>query len=113
MAEKEYFMRYKIALVISLVSTVLSVIGWKLTLSGGDGGTLIGIGIATAIVAYCFAGLGQAVRMGVGIAKVGLITVFFPANIFVFLMLIPVTIVATLFVPVIPVLRAYRQYGRA
>ncbi len=105
-------MRYTIATIISLVSTVLSVIGWKQVFSGGNGGAFIGIGIVLAIVSYCFAGLGHAIRMGVGIAKVGLYTVFFPANIFVFLILIPIAIIATLFVPIIPVRRAARDYNR-
>ena len=105
-------MRYTLATIISLVSTVLSVIGWKQIISGGDGGTFLGIGVVLAIVSYCFAGLGHAIKMGFGIAKIGLYTVFFPANIFVFLFMIPIAIIATLFVPIIPVRRAARDYNR-
>ena len=106
--------RMKIAQYIALGATALSVLGFCLnTMAGlGFGMTLAGIGFLLGIVSYIFGGLGTAIKMAGGIAKVGWVAVPFPYDIVTFV----ITFIIALFVfaclPIIPVRKAYKESAK-
>jgi len=105
--------RFKIAQVIALGATALSVIGGLLGgLSGSKVGiTLITIGFIAGLVAYIFAGLFTAIKMAGGIAKWGWFLAPFPYDIATFSIAFLFSIIAFTCLPIIPVMKAYREYG--
>ena len=104
--------RLKIAQYIALGATVVSIIGGILTANNiGFGGILLGIGFLTGIASYIFGGLLTAIKMAVGIAKWGWIIVPFPYDIMTFFMSFIFAIFAFVFLPIIPVRKAYKESG--
>lgn len=104
--------RLKIAQYIALGATALSVIGGILSANNAEfGGTLLGIGFLAGLVSYIFGGLGTAIRMAGGIAKWGWLIVPFPYDIMTFFMSFFFAIFAFVFLPIIPVRKAYKESG--
>lgn len=103
--------RLKIAQYIALGATACSVIGF---IAGGMNGSgfgsvLMGIGFLVGMVSYIFGGLGKAIKMAGGIAKWGWIVVPFPYDILTFVFAFIFAIIAFLFLPIIPVRKAYKE----
>ena len=112
---KEIIMnRLKIAQYIALGATAFSVIGGILGgMSGSDfGAILMVIGFVAGLVSYIFGGLGTAIRMAGGIAKWGWIIVPFPYDILTFILSFIFAIFAFVFLPIIPVRKAYKESMR-
>lgn len=106
--------RLKIAQYIALGATAFSVIGGILGgMSGSDfGAILMVIGFVAGLVSYIFGGLGTAIRMAGGIAKWGWIIVPFPYDILTFILSFIFAIFAFVFLPIIPVRKAYKESMR-
>ena len=104
--------RLKIAQYIALGATVLSVVRGILSANNvGFGGALLGIGFLAGLVSYIFGGFGTAIRMACGIAKWGWIAVPFPFDIATFGISFIFAIYAFMFLPIIPVRKAYKKRG--
>ena len=104
--------RLKIAQYIALGASVISVIGGiLLAKSVGFGGTLLAIGFFGGLVSYIFGGFGTAIRMACGIAKWGWIAAPFPFDIATFGISFIFAIYAFMFLPIIPVRKAYKKRG--
>lgn len=103
--------RLKIAQYIALGATAFSVIGGILGgLSESEFGTiLMGIGFIAGLVSYVFGGLGTAIKMAGGIAKWGWIVVPFPYDIMTFILSFIFAILAFVFLPILPVRKAYKE----
>ena len=103
--------RLKIAQYIALGATALSVIGGLLGgLSGSEfGAVLMCIGFVAGLVSYIFGGLGTAIKMAGGIAKWGWIIVPFPYDILTFIFSFIFAILTFVFLPIIPVRKAYKE----
>lgn len=103
--------RLKIAQYIALGATALSVIGGLLGgMAGVNVGTMIMyVGFVAGLVSYIFGGLGTAIKMAGGIAKWGWIVVPFPYDIMTFIMSFIFAIIAFIFLPIIPVRKAYKE----
>jgi len=103
--------RLQIAQHIALGATALSVIGGLVGgMSGSDFGMiLMCIGFVAGLVSYIFGGLGTAIKMAGGIAKWGWIVVPFPYDIMTFIMSFVSAIFAFIFLPIIPVRKAYKE----
>lgn len=103
--------RLKIAQFIALGATILSVIGAAIGGFGTSdfGMTLLVIGFFAGIVSYCFGGLFKALSMAMKIAKWGWIAIPFPFGFFIFPVTFFVAIVALVFLPIIPVRKAYKE----
>lgn len=114
--EKRRFImnRLQIAQYIALGATALSVIGGLLGgLSGSSVGTvLMCVGFVAGLISYIFGGLGTAIKMAGGIAKWGWIVVPFPYDIMTFIMSFIFAIFAFVFLPIIPVRKAYKESMR-
>lgn len=101
--------RLKIAQYIALGATACSVIGF---FAGGMEGTTLGtilmtVGFIAGMVSYIFGGFGNAIKMAVKISKWGWFVVPFPYDILTFIISFIFAIVAFLYVPIIPVRKAY------
>ena len=104
--------RLKIAQYIALGATVVSAIGWILAANNVEfGGTLLVLGFIAGLVSYIFGGLGTAIKMAGGIAKWGWLIVPFPYDIMTFFMSFIFAIITFLFLPIIPVRKAYKKSG--
>lgn len=103
--------RLKNAQYIALGATALSVIGGLLGgMSGSNvGAVLMCVGFVAGLVSYIFGGLGTAIKMAGGIAKWGWIVVPFPYDIMTFIMSFIFAIFAFIFLPIIPVRKAYKE----
>ena len=103
--------RLKTAQYIALGASALSVIGLIVggSFSSNVGGVLLGIGMLAGIVSYFFGGLGTAIRMAGGIAKWGWIVVPFPYALVTFVASFLFALFAFLFLPIIPVRKAYKE----
>jgi hypothetical protein len=104
--------RLKIAQYIAMAATVMSVAGFILEskdIGGGD--YLIGLGLITGLVSYLFGGLFKMLGMAIGIAKWGLIAFPFPHNLMSFPVAFMLAVVAFIFLPIIPVRKAYLESG--
>lgn len=104
--------RLKIAQYIAMAATIMSVAGFILdSRDVGIGDVLIGLGLLTGLVSYLFGGLFKMLGMSIGIAKWGLVAFPFPCN----LMSVPIAfllaVVAFIFLPIIPVRKAYLESG--
>lgn len=105
--------RLQIAQYIALGATAFSVIGFCL---GGFAGvsygmTIMYIGIAAGVVAYLFGGLLTALKMAWGIALWGWKIVRFPYDLIVFPVVFLFAIYALVFLPIIPIRKAYKNSG--
>lgn len=109
--------RMRIAQYIALGATACTVIG---VMAGGMAGVISGssvgfgsvlmvIGLAAGLVSYIFGGLGTAIKMAGGIAKWGWIVVPFPYDIMTFIFSFIFAIGAFVFLPIIPVRKAYKE----
>ena len=103
--------RLQTAQYIALGATTLSVIGLLL---GGTSGSVIGtalmcVGFMAGLVSYIFGGLGTAIKMAGGIAKWGWIVVPFPYDLITFGLSFIFAIIAFVFLPIIPVRKAYKE----
>lgn len=105
--------RFKIAQYIALGATVLSVTGFCLNaIAGVDfGATLMGIGFLAGLISYFWGGLLTAIKMAGGIAKWGWIIVPFPYDLMTFILAFFFAIFAFVFLPIIPVRKAYKESG--
>ena len=100
--------RLKVAQYIALGATALSVIGLMLG-STQFGGVLMSIGFMAGLVSYFFGGLGTAFKMAGKIAKWGWIIAPFPYDIVTFVFSFVIAIFVFLFIPIIPVRKAYKE----
>ncbi len=103
--------RFKIAQYIALVATGLSVVGG---IVGGLSGSSVGLalmcgGFVVGLVSYVFGGLLTAIRMAGGIAKWGWLVVPFPYDIMTFIFAFIFAVFAFVFLPIIPVRKAYKE----
>lgn len=103
--------RQKIALILAAISTVLVVFGWIGIAKIGYGGTMVLIGTACGLISYVFAGLGMAFRMARSIGRIGWVGVPFPVCLISGLVTALFAFCAILFIPIIPVFKAYRESG--
>ncbi len=103
--------RLKIAQYIALGATIVSIVGAALGgMSGKDIGIVImGIGFIAGIVSYIFGGFGTAIKMAAKIAHWGWYIVPFPYDLLTFLIALPFSIIAFIFLPIIPVRKAYKE----
>jgi len=107
--------RMKIAQYIALGATACTVIGVIVIVIGGGkissgiGAWMCLIGLAAGLVSYIFGGLGTAIKMAGGIAKWGWIVVPFPYDIMTFIFSFIFAICAFVFLPIIPVRKAYKE----
>lgn len=103
--------RYQIAQYIALGATASTVIGFCLTTMAGIsfGSMLMVIGFIAGIVSYCFGGLLTAIRMAGGIAKFGWFVVPFPYDLITFFFTFFASIMVFIFLPIIPVRKAYKE----
>ena len=103
--------RLKIAQYIALGATLFSVVGG---LVGGLSGSKVGvilmtIGFVAGLISYIFGGLLTAIRMAGKIAKWGWIVIPFPYDIMTFIFAFIFAIFAFVFLPIIPVRKAYKE----
>lgn len=104
--------RFKIAQYIALGATAFSVIGGILVANNvGFGGTLLGFGFLAGLVSYLFGGLGTAVKMAGKIAKWGWLVVPFPYDLTTGALSFIFALFAFVFLPIIPVRKAYKESG--
>ena len=103
--------RMKIAQYIALAATALSVTGLLIAWKTGStiGETVMVIGFLTGLVSYLFGGLLTAVRMSIGIAKWGWFILPFPYDIMTFILAFFAAVMAFVFLPIIPVRKAYLE----
>lgn len=105
--------RLKIAQYIALGATACTVIGFFLVRMAGAaaniGLTMMVLGMMVGLVSYIFGGLLTAIKMAGGIATWGWIIVPFPYDIATFLISFTFALLAFLFLPIIPVRKAYKE----
>lgn len=103
--------RFKIAQYIALGATAFSVLGFYLYGVKGinEAILLLGLGFFVGLVAYLFGGLGKAISMAGKIAFWGWLTFPFPANILAFILTFIFSVLVFLFLPIIPVRKAYKE----
>lgn len=108
---KKYITRYNIALVLAIIGSILSVIGWVGMFKSNDAlvAYMFG-GMFFALLAYIFGGLLTALKMAVDIAKWGIFFDSFPLNILNVLVAFILSAIVLFFLPVFPVLKARRLY---
>lgn len=103
--------RLQIAQYIALVATALSVIGllmvFKFDIKFGE--YVAVLGVLTGLVSYVFGGFFTAIRMALGIAMWGLSLLPLPWNIIAFMAGGLYSLVAFVFLPIIPVRKAYKE----
>ena len=101
--------RLKIAQYIALGGMAISVIGFLVGVCGGIdvGSFLMGIGFLTGIASYFFGGFLTALKIAGKIAKWGWIIVPFPYDIGTFILAFAFSIFVFLFLPIIPIRKAY------
>lgn len=101
--------RLKIAQYIAVGATALSVIASIVGTNTEVGNVLMVFGVLGALVSYLFGGFGTAVKIASKIAKWGWFVVPFPLDIITFIVAFIVTIYVFLFLPIIPVRKAYKE----
>lgn len=103
--------RFKIAQYIALGATAFSVLGFYLGVIKGYDIALIlmCIGFIGGLVSYLFGGLGKAFSMAGKIAFWGWVAVPFPYDILTFLLSFIFAIFVFIFLPIIPVRKAYKE----
>lgn len=103
--------RLKKAQIIALVASVLSIIGFILTMNkvGRVADMFLIPGFLLSLVSYLFGGFGKAIKYMLSIAKIPLSIFVLPLNIFFALFSMLLSFVFFVFVPIIPVRGAYRK----
>lgn len=101
--------RLKIAQYIAVGATAISVIAAIVGANTEVGNALMVFGVLGALVSYLFGGFGTAVKMASKIAKWGWFVVPFPLDIITFITAFIITIYVFLFLPIIPVRKAYKE----
>jgi hypothetical protein len=102
--------KFKTAQLIAVVASVLSVIGWGFgDQLGSAQDYILMLAIILSVVSYFFAGFVQAIKMSGKIAKWGWFVVPFPIDLVTGLLAFVFAILAFLFVPIIPVRKAYKE----
>lgn len=110
---KKYINRYNISMTLAIIGTILSAIGWVGLMRGSQSAaSFITFGILIAMLAYVFGGLLTALRMASSIAKWGIFFDRFPFNLLNMLASFVLAILVFLCFPVIPVMKARKQYQR-
>lgn len=103
--------RLQIAQCIALVATALSVIGllmlFKFDIEFGK--YIATAGVFAGLVSYVFGGFFTAIRMALGIATWGLSLIPLPWNIIAFMAAGLYSLIAFVFLPIIPVRKAYKE----
>lgn len=104
--------RFKIAQYIALGATLISVLGFYLGAIQDIhfGFSLMGVGFVGGLVSYMFGGLGKAFSMAGKIAFWGWVAVPFPYDILTFLLSFVFAIIVFVFLPIIPVRKAYKEH---
>ncbi len=106
--EKRIMTRMKIAEVMALVATVVAIIGLVLLSKKANGAnTVMGIGFILSIATYICGGFGTAVKMSWNVAKWGWVFFPFPISVLAFVVTLGFGVYAFLFLPVIPVTKAF------
>lgn len=100
--------RYKIAKILSLVATVMCVVGvyGLFTEPEGTLATICYIGVLLTLVTYCICGLGEAFKICFSFARKGLRDYIFPYNLCQAVIFFCLGVLLLMFVPVFPVFRA-------
>ena len=102
--------RLKTAQYIALGATLCTIIGvFGLVNNNTFLASLMGFGAVAGIVSYFFGGFGNAVRMAGKIAKFGWFILPFPIDIISLLFTFILSIYVFLFLPIIPVRKAYKE----
>ena len=106
--------RLKIAQYIALVATAMTLIGVYLggITGSSTGSAVMGIALTVGMVSYIFGGLLSAGKMAGKIAKWGWFVVPFPYDIITFFCAFFVAITVFLFIPIIPIRKAYKESGQ-
>ena len=106
--------RLQIAQYIALGGTTITVIGLiLLKLTHSDFAEIIlCLGILVGMVSYLFGGFLTAIKMSASIAKWGWLVVPFPYDIVTFMFAFMFACFAFLFLPIIPVHKAYKESMR-
>lgn len=95
---------------IATVATILNILG--IFISGANetiGSIMFFVGIIGAIVSYCFGGFGNVLKVAGAFAKIGWIVAPFPMDIPIGMATFFGTVVAFLFIPIVPVLKACKD----
>ena len=103
--------RIEIAQYIAVGATCLVVISFILAKITGANFfvSLMGLGVMGGMVSYFFGGFGTAVRMSGKIAKWGWLILPFPYDIMTGIVALIFSIMIFIFVPIIPVRKAYKE----
>lgn len=105
--------RYTYAQYLALVATPLSIIGWWMQMQGTGLSTLWAlmfcVGLTLTVFAYCLCGLGTAVKSALSIAKWGWFVAPFPYDLLTFVLAFVFSLYAFLFIPIIPVRKAFKE----
>ena len=114
MKEKKIMNRFQIAQWIALGAMALAIISWVLAvLTGWEIFlTLFVVGSFGGIVSYFFAGFGTALKMAFSIAQWGWFVVPFPYDLVTFFLAFFLSIAVFLWMPIIPVRKAYKEYQK-
>lgn len=104
--------RWKIAQIIALVATIISVVGIILLIAKiHSGETLICIGMVIGLVSFIFGGFLEVLRRTWNIATIGWNAFSFPMSFIAFLFTAVFAFFAIACLPIIPVRSAYKKYG--
>lgn len=104
--------RFKIAQYIASVATAFTVLGFCIMQFAGMsiGESIMIIGFIIGLVSYIFGGFLTAIKMAAGIAKWGWIAVPFPYDIITFIFTFFLAIYVLVFLPIVPVRKAYKKH---
>lgn len=102
--------RFKIAQYIALGATALSLVGLILNIKEVEvGSSLLVLGLLAGIVSYFFGGFLTAIKMAWRLAKVGWFIVPAPYCFATFIFTFVFAIYVFMFLPIIPVRKAYKE----
>lgn len=105
--------RLQLAQIVALASTAIFILSFAVSnVLGAEslGGIVFCIGLVLAIVSYVMGGIMVSLRMGLNIMKWGLIILPFPSAILSLFLSVPLAILVSIFIPIIPVRKAYLEY---
>lgn len=102
--------RLKIAQYIALVGTAFTVIGFIANTKGSQwAAILMGIGMVIGLVSYVFGGFLTALKMAGKIATIGWFIVPFPIDILTFIITLFMSFIIFMYLPIIPIRKAYKE----
>lgn len=102
--------KLRTAMYIATGATILSVVGYLIRMASPEVGLAISnIGMLVGIVSYFYGGFKQACQAALKIAKFGWYIVAFPMDIVTFFLSFFLGIVIFLYLPIIPVYKAYKE----